>query len=217
MAGGEVGAVVEGLAKDAAEAGDGIAESIAKLSEKTADIEAANLERLEATDAKAAEAVETADASAAVEPVGPGPLETGIPLGFPGPGEYDTFVNTLNSGLADAGYADTEAAFQGSSVTGFSYAEGLPFRPDSDYDIALGGQRLFDRARGLGIPLRSRGTRTAPLSPWEVRALGLEDMHARLEQLAGRDVHFMIFQGIDRAAARGPSVPAVPHGGGGAP
>jgi hypothetical protein len=216
MADGEIGAVFEGLATDAGEAGENIAESIAEVSEKAADIEAANLDSVEAADRKAAQALDAAgrgDASGSVGPVGD-PLETGIPHGFPGPAEYDTFVNTLNRGLADAGYADTEAAFQGSSVTGFSYSEGLPFRPDSDYDIAVGGQRLFDRARAIGIPLRSRGTRTAPLSPREVRELGLEDMHAHLERLAGRDVHFMIFQSIDRAMARGPSVPAIPHGGG---
>ncbi len=217
MAEGEVGAVFEGLAKDAGEAGESISESMAKVSEKAADIEEASLESLEAADAKAAQAFDAAGRGDAPGSVGTGggPLETGIPLGFPGPAEYDTFVDTLNRGPADAGYAGTEAAFQGSSVTGVSYARGLPFRPDSDYDIAVGGKSLFDRARAMGIPLRSGGTRTGPLSPRQLRALGLSDMQARLEQLANRDVHFMIFQSIDRATARRPSVPAIPHGGGG--
>lgn len=216
MADGEVGAVVEGLAKDAAEAGEGIAGSIANVSEKAADIEEANLESLEAADAEATRAMDTADTSGPVEPGGEGPLETGIPLGFPGPSEYDTFVNTLNRGLADAGYADTEAVFQGSSVTGVSYVKGLPFRPGSDYDIAVGGRSLFERAKALGIPLRSDGTRTGPLTPDQIQALGLTGLRAQLREMADRKVEFMIYQDIDTAVARRPSVRAVPQGGGGA-
>lgn len=213
MADGEVGAVVEGLAKDAAEAGDGIADSIANVSEKAADIEEANLESLEAADAKAGEALEAADSTT---PGAESPLETGIPLGFPGPGEFDTFVDTLNRGLADAGYADTEAAFQGSSVTGVSYVKGLPFRSGSDYDIAVGGKSLFDRAKALGIPLRSGGSRTGPLTPDQIQALGLTGLRAQLREMAGRKVEFMIYQDIDTAVARRASVRAVPQGGGGA-
>jgi hypothetical protein len=212
MAEGEVGAVFEGLAKDAAEAGEGLAESIAKVSDKVADIEEANLVSLEAADAKAAQLLDAAgrdDAPGTVAPAG-APLETGIPLGFSGPGEYDTFVNTLNRGLADAGFADTEAAFQGTSVTGVSYAKGLPFRPGSDYDIAVGGPDIFSRAKDLGIPLRAGGTRTGPLTPDQIQALGLTGLREQLRTMANRNVEFMIYPDIDTAVARRPSVRVPP-------
>jgi hypothetical protein len=60
MAEGEIGAAFENLSHDAAEAGADIAESVANLTEKTADIEAANLDRTLAQDGKAAENLEAA-------------------------------------------------------------------------------------------------------------------------------------------------------------
>lgn len=55
MAGGEVEAVFKGLAEDAEQAGKNIAESVAKATEKAADIEDENLAESLGTDAKAAE------------------------------------------------------------------------------------------------------------------------------------------------------------------
>jgi hypothetical protein len=71
MAEGELGAVFEGLAGDATDAGSNIAESVAKLTEKTADTEEANLEEVLAADARANQAIR----DAGQEP----------PLGAPGP------------------------------------------------------------------------------------------------------------------------------------
>jgi hypothetical protein len=55
MADGELAAVFKGLAKDAAEAAGKITESVAKLSEQTADIEESNLAHMLETDAKSAD------------------------------------------------------------------------------------------------------------------------------------------------------------------
>src|SRR5262249_47499724 len=97
-----------------------------------------------------------------------------------------------------------------SSVTGVNYLSGQPFRPESDYDIALAGPDIFRRAGQLGVSLRSGGTRTGPLTPAEIDALGLAPMHARLRDLAGRDVNFMIFDTTHGATGRRPSRLAVP-------
>lgn len=55
MADGELAAVFKGLAKDAAEAAGKITESVAKLSEQTADIEESNVAKLLDLDAKSAD------------------------------------------------------------------------------------------------------------------------------------------------------------------
>ena len=132
------------------------------------------------------------------------------PKGFAGKDDYNEFVGALNSGLVVAGYVGTVAAFQGSSVTGVSFIGGRPFGAHSDYDIAIGGADIFARARELGIPLRSGGTRTGPLNPDEIQALGLSDMRAQLQRMAaGRPVNFMIFDSIGGATARSASILAV--------
>lgn len=128
------------------------------------------------------------------------------PKGFGGKGDYNQFVNTLNSGLSDAGYRGTTAAFQGSSVTGVSFKSGRAFGSHSDYDIALGGRDIFSRAAALGIPLRSGGTRTGPLKAGQLEALGLSGMRAQLSGMAGRPVNFMIYESIEGAMARSPSL-----------
>src|SRR5262245_42543374 len=64
MGGGEIVAVFKGLAEDAATTGRDISESIAKVAEKTADIEDANLARVLATDSRLAEGLGGADAGA---------------------------------------------------------------------------------------------------------------------------------------------------------
>ncbi len=61
-----------------------------------------------------------------------------IPRGFVNAMEFERFAAMLKSGFAEAGYGDTEAAFQGSSVTGVKYTTGAPFDKGrvSDYDVA---------------------------------------------------------------------------------
>ena len=129
-----------------------------------------------------------------------------IPLGFTGDDQYQSFVQTLSEGLVEAGFPGTAVVFQGSAVTGASFSEGRPFGPHSDYDIALAGPGIFGRAAELGIPTRSRRTRTGPLTVAEFRALGLADLRRTLRSLVGRRVSFMIYSELDVAVHRSESL-----------
>ena len=80
MADGELGAVFRALAKDAAEAAEHASESIAKVTEQTANIEERNLSEILDADAKAADRTTTAGnkgtsgaAGAGTRPVPAGP------------------------------------------------------------------------------------------------------------------------------------------------
>jgi hypothetical protein len=204
-----LGAVFKVLALEAGQAAGNIAAWAARLAEHAADVEEANVASLFDADARAArrfaEFRESGDGRAPAGPM-PGPREPGIPLGFADPIEFQAFADVLTHGLADAGFRDTEAAFQGSSVTGISFVKGLPFRPDSDYDIALGGPDIFAKARELGVPLRSAGTRTGPLSDKQIEAFGLSAMRAQLMAMGGHEVNFMVYQDIGSALRRSPSL-----------
>jgi len=130
------------------------------------------------------------------------------PLGFADPAEFGRFGARLGAGLRKAGYGDVRAAFQGSSVTGRDYLSGAPFDVGrrSDFDVALGGRSLFERARSIGVGLRSGGTRTAPLTGAQLDALGLKGLGDELARLTGRPVGFMVYQSIEAAAVRRPSI-----------
>ncbi len=121
--------------------------------------------------------------------------------------EFERFAAMLKSGFAEAGYGDTEAAFQGSSVT-VKYTTGAPFDKGrvSDYNVAPGGDGIFGAAEDAGIPLRSGGTRTGPLGPRDLDALGLTNVSNALREFAGRPVNFMIFDSLEGAVARSPSI-----------
>ncbi len=134
-----------------------------------------------------------------------------MPHGFSNSEAAGEFTQTLNGGLSEAGYSETQAAFQGSSVTGVGFRSGLPFGDHSDYDIALGGDDLFNAAKEAGIGLRSGGTRTGPLNPAQLEQLGLSEMQAQLEGMAGREVHFMVYQSIEGAVGRSPSMLVPPN------
>ena len=77
----------------------------------------------------------------------------------------------------------------------------------SDFDVALGGEDIFNAARGAGIGLRGGGIRTGPLKALDLEWLGLTGLRADLSQRAGRPVNFMIFRSIDDALGRSPSIP----------
>jgi hypothetical protein len=136
------------------------------------------------------------------------------PLGFSQQGEFAAFGDTLYSGLSSAGYKNVQAGFQGSSVTGRAFAPPqAPFDVGrvSDFDIALSGAELFQRAQEVGIGLRQQGTRTGPLLPEHLDRLGLTDLGNQLTQQAGRPVNFMIYRSIDDAIGRSPTI-LVPGG-----
>ncbi len=59
----------------------------------------------------------------------------------------------------------TQPLFQGNAVTGSSYSTGKPFDVgrQSDFDIALAGSDLFEKAKALNLKAKD-GTRIGPLS-----------------------------------------------------
>ncbi|MFE9836548.1 DUF6531 domain-containing protein [Streptomyces sp. NPDC005551] len=157
---------------------------------------------------------------AAVEPRAPGRFGPGaahsddpalrganpyIPRGFSAL-TYSEFTQKLYSGLRAAGYDDSTAIFQGSSVTGRSFRTGEPFRPESDFDIALAGNSIFAQAKKAGVGLRSQGTRTGSLSDENLRKMRLTGLAEELSEAAGRDVHFMIYDSVESATGRAPSI-----------
>jgi RHS repeat-associated protein len=137
----------------------------------------------------------------------------GIPRGFSSAEEFQAFSNTVENGLADAGFTDVTVAFQGSSVTGVSHKTGQPFDVGrmSDFDIALASPSLLAKAKELGIPLRSGGTRTGPLNSEQLAQLGLSDLVAQLSQEAGRTVNFMVFNTLENVIKKGPSIYVQPY------
>lgn len=78
------------------------------------------------------------------------------------------------------------------------------------FDVALVSPTLFAKAKDLGIPLRGGQTRTAPLRTGNLRALGIGDIENELlntlYQHEGRPIRFMIFESMERAQNRGPSI-----------
>jgi hypothetical protein len=74
---------------------------------------------------------------------------------------------------------------------------------DFDVDVGIADGGLFAAAQGLGIPLRSGGSRTARLTLCELDALGLGALQDELTAIARREVNFMLFRDIEDARARG--------------
>lgn len=126
-----------------------------------------------------------------------------FPAGFADKAEYDRFVTKMNQHLRGAGFPDARPIFQGSSTTGWSPHKKTPFGPDSDYDIALADQKLFDRAKVKLVEERDTTGRTEPLTKEQVNSVGLKRMQRELEQMAGREVNFMVFADAGEAKRRG--------------
>jgi uncharacterized protein YukE len=140
----------------------------------------------------------------------PQAAQRAIPLGFANAEEFATFGAHLTQGLRAAGYDDVVPVFQGSSVTGVKYTNGKPFDVGrvSDFDIALASPTLFERAKALGVEVRGRDTRTAPLSQKHLEQLGLLELRDALKQrMSGRPVAFMIYKDLEQTVMRGPSIP----------
>jgi hypothetical protein len=134
--------------------------------------------------------------------------DCGIPRGFSNADEFEAFGADLTSVLRGAGLNDATAVFQGSSVTGSSFSTGVPFDVGrvGDFDIAIASRSAMDRASDLGVGLRSGGSRTGPLTAAQLQRLGLGDLVAQLSDAAGRPVNFMLFDSIEAAMSRGPSI-----------
>ena len=79
----------------------------------------------------------------------------------------------------------------------------------SDFDIALASPELLVRVSQLisDRNLRGAGTRTGPLGRRVIEELGLTALQESLSLQAGRPVNFFIFDSIDTAVGRSPSIP----------
>jgi hypothetical protein len=106
-------------------------------------------------------------------------------------------------GLKKAGYHDVEAILQGSSASGISFTDKLPFSTNSDLDVALVGRSVFEKARKLGYPIESNPARIGPIKAGEqdrLKALGLGSMHRALSEAAdGRQVNLLLFKNREAA------------------
>lgn len=122
-----------------------------------------------------------------------------MPRGFRNVEEFQRFSARLRSELPP----ETEPLFQGCSVTGAGYktSEAFDVARQSDFDIALVGQAMFDRARALGLKVKD-GSRIGPLTPQALVDLGLAELREELESLAGRPVNFMLFDSMGAALKR---------------
>ncbi|WP_239394490.1 putative T7SS-secreted protein [Frankia sp. CiP3] len=135
-------------------------------------------------------------------------IRDGVPLGFAGQEEFQRFADTLHKGLRQAGYPEARGIMHGSSVTGASFRERVPFdvARKSDFDVAIADQSLFRRAREAGVEIRGHGNRTAPLRNRELKALDLLTLSRELSGLAGRKVAFMSYRDLSAAVSRSPSI-----------
>jgi len=125
------------------------------------------------------------------------------PHGFKSVEAFQEFTALLKSKLPSG----IQPLFQGSSVTGRSYKTGEPFDVGrrSDFDVALAGQELFNKARALGLKAKD-GTRIGPLSDAQLAALGLPDLGNELSRLAGRPVNFVLYDTVESAFKRAASL-----------
>jgi hypothetical protein len=132
--------------------------------------------------------------------------------------EFANFGTALGNKLKGAGFDDVKAFLQGSAVTGVrarsktGIPAGTPFDvlKQSDFDIALVSPKLLAKAKELGIPTRSAGSRTAPLRTGNLHQLGIADLPESLRKMLyksdGRQINFMIYESVEAAMRRGPSV-----------
>ncbi|MDR0779521.1 MAG: hypothetical protein LBF16_02355, partial [Pseudomonadales bacterium] len=134
--------------------------------------------------------------------------ESVIPRGFANLDEFTQFGINLRTELSKAGYTDIQGVLQGSAVTGTNFRTGVAFDVGrvSDFDIALTGDSLFQAAQNADIGLRSAGVRTGPLNERTLQKLGLFDLSTQLSTQVGRPVNFMIYQSMEAAVERAPSI-----------
>ena len=131
-----------------------------------------------------------------------------VPHGFDDFQSFQHFAGRLRNRMRER-YPDLEMGFQGSAVTGRSADTGVPFDQNrrSDFDIAITGDSLYTTARASGVPFRGDEVSTGPLSPADLRVLGLDGIvRDASAEAGGRPVNVMIFRSIDDAADRRPTI-----------
>jgi hypothetical protein len=141
----------------------------------------------------------------------------GYPLGFNSIEEFVDFGHDVQARLHAAGYDDAVVIMSGSSVTGESFTEAILFDTGakrSDFDLAIVSPQAMERAREIGWPLRSGGTRTAPLDVVFLNKgwsdFGLLDFANAFSRRAGRPVNIMFYESIEALARRGEPFIQIP-------
>jgi len=141
-----------------------------------------------------------------------------LPHGFYSMDEFGNFGSALRKRLDDAGFDDVQAVLHGSSVTGVranskvGIPAGTPFDviKHSDFDVAIVSPTMFAKAKELNIPLRGAKTRTAPLRRGNLHQFDIADLPEVLRRTLykheGRQINFMIFETMEDALKRGPSI-----------
>jgi hypothetical protein len=132
-----------------------------------------------------------------------------ISHGFDSIADWQAFSARFHDGFAAAGWPEAAAAVQGSGATGRSFRTGVAFDVGrtSDLDVAVASDRLLAAAQALGVELRTRGMRTAPIGPASQRDLGVYDLLRELSGDTGRPVKIMVYRSLDDAVAHKPSIP----------
>jgi len=153
------------------------------------------------------------------------PMERGYPLGFNSTDEFTEFGQIGQKALAKAKHKNVTMHMQGSAITGKAHTKRdafgnpLPFRPESDFDVALAGKDLFDRARklkGLKVLDNPSHIYLDPKSGDYIKnldKLGLKKMQSQLEAKGGRTVIFMLFQNENAVLQKSAATIAIPGGG----
>jgi hypothetical protein len=132
-----------------------------------------------------------------------------IPFGFKNYEEFEKFGATLKHGLEQMGITDAQAFLRGSSVTGNSFRTGLAFDVGrtSDFDVAISSPSLLERAKSVGIQLRSKGTRTSPLKGKLLERIELTHLVNDLNKDVGREISVMLYISPEAVYSRGPNLP----------
>jgi hypothetical protein len=134
---------------------------------------------------------------------------SGVPFGFESAEKFEAFKALSARGLKKAGYQDAEAILQGSSASGISYSDKIPFGAHSDIDVGIAGRSVFEKARKLGYPVESNPMRIL-LKGDQAGDVGLRGMHRELtEVVGGREVNFMLFANRKAALQGIAGVPGV--------
>lgn len=141
-----------------------------------------------------------------------------IPLGAAHYPKYLEFGNSLIQSLQKIGIKDAGLYIRGSSVTGKSFRNGRAFDIGriSDWDVSIASSTLLSRAKELGIPMMSKGTRSIPLDLEKLdgvihlKMLDLEKPLVQLSQMMNRNVSVMIYENEAKVIQRGNFL-NIPH------
>jgi DNA polymerase/3'-5' exonuclease PolX len=133
-------------------------------------------------------------------------ISKNIPFGFSSFGELRQFGSNIQSGFSKLGHKDTTLYLQGSSVTGKSFLtkESFDVGRKSDFDLAVSGTSLFEKAEKLGLTKGNR-TRSINLGSDEAKLLGINAVLDKASKLKSRDVNIMIFKSVDDIKKKGKS------------